>query len=110
MEITLSDLRHRMNNIMQRLQDEGYSEFNIDVDHYWSIPADELYDPYQEPRTLTIGQVTDDWNEVERVSNGERGIIPYHLVWLAEVIKAVGHSSPSNKGEKAVPSPLKKSD
>ncbi|BDT90810.1 hypothetical protein IFM12275_07860 [Nocardia sputorum] len=30
-------------------------------DYFWSIPTDELYGNYDQPKSLTLGQVSDSW-------------------------------------------------
>jgi hypothetical protein len=40
-----------------------------------------------------MGQLTDDWNEVQRIVRGERDAIGYGLVWLSTILRRLGEST-----------------
>jgi len=58
---------------------------------FWSIPPDALYDVYQEPPELTIGQLTESWDNLRRLGEDEPGF-GLDLVWLSDVLRAIGHA------------------
>jgi hypothetical protein len=61
-------------------------------DYYWDIPEGEKYNPYQKPSDLTLGQLTDDWSELNKVLEGSAEPISYHFVWLAAILRAIGEA------------------
>lgn len=66
-------------------------KFEISKDHYWEIWEDELYNVYKKPENLTIGQLTDDWNELQRINDSEEPV-SYDLVRFARIMRAIGQS------------------
>lgn len=59
-------------------------------DAFWSIPVSSLNDIYSEPPELTIGTVSEAWHSLEAMVDNETKVVGYGLVWLADVIRAVG--------------------
>ncbi|MGW1176025.1 hypothetical protein ACWD4P_20195 [Kitasatospora sp. NPDC002543] len=62
----------------------------LDKDYFWSIPSDEMYDVMKNPETLTIGQLTESWQHLRDLLADEDRALGYHLVWLADVLRAIG--------------------
>ncbi|MEV0363432.1 hypothetical protein ACIBEK_21450 [Nocardia fusca] len=60
-------------------------------DYFWSIPADSLYDVDNSPADLTIGQLSESWQNVRDLLAEPDDVIGYHLVWLSDVLRAIGH-------------------
>lgn len=48
---------------------------------YWDVPKDDRCRVYVSPIELTLGQLTDDWNELKRTGRGGIDAVPYALVW-----------------------------
>lgn len=64
--------------------------FSVDEDYYWDIPVNELYDVYNKPENLTIGQLTDDWSGLQELLLNEREVIEFHdLTHLSQILKAI---------------------
>ncbi|EDT2960844.1 TPA: hypothetical protein R5S02_004642 [Salmonella enterica] len=34
---------------------------SLDVDYYWDVPGKDIYNPYNEPEKLDIGQLSEDY-------------------------------------------------
>jgi hypothetical protein len=49
-----------------------------------------LYNLYNEPIALTIGQLSETWQHLESLTSGQDQPMGYHLVWLADIIRAIG--------------------
>jgi hypothetical protein len=93
MKVSTEELRRTALALLRHLEESGQKEFEIDEDFYWDVPADKRYAPYEEPKQLTIGQLSDDWSEVTRMSSGDREFVAYGLVWLAAVLRRVGEKA-----------------
>jgi len=89
MEIEISKLRAIFEKLMSHLEKRSRSVI-VDEDFYWVIPKEFKYDVYKEPTEFGIGQLTDDWQEMEKVLNGQHDPIAYDLVWFAAVVAAIG--------------------
>lgn len=66
----------------------------LDQDYFWSVPAEELYDVYNTPSNLTIGQLSESWQLLRDLLADEDRALGYHLVWLADVLRAIGQTVP----------------
>ncbi|WP_329128245.1 hypothetical protein [Streptomyces sp. NBC_01465] len=63
-------------------------------DLFWSVSADELFSVGAEPQALTIVQLSESWQHLEDLLAHEDRAVGYHLVWLANVIRAIGQDIP----------------
>ncbi|SFT33741.1 hypothetical protein SAMN04487904_101236 [Actinopolyspora lacussalsi subsp. righensis] len=71
----------------------GRENLEIETDYYWSVPAalrDKVYDDSPE---LTIGQVSESWENLREILRGESDPIGYGLVWLGDVLHVIGDES-----------------
>jgi hypothetical protein len=93
MRVTTKELREATLLLLKHLDDTGQTEFEIDEDCYWSVPQDGLYDPYNTPNNLTLGQLSHDWEEVRSLVQGKREPLAYVMVWLAAVMRRVGEKA-----------------
>jgi hypothetical protein len=92
-KISTAELRVSVLAFLRHLEETGQSEFDITEEFYWDISVDRRYSPYEEPKELTIGQLSDDWVEVKRMVDGSSDILGYGLVWLASVLRRVGEKA-----------------
>lgn len=92
MIIQVQDLRRAFEALMSHLEEGGMISAELPWDFYWEIAREELYHPYAEPKQLSLGQLSDDWNELLRITKGEMPPVKYALVWLSTVLRAVGES------------------
>lgn len=90
MTVSVALLRRVTTALFDHLERSGQNEIIMDKDFYWNIPDGSLYDPYQEPTKLTLGQLSDDLREIERLDAGESAPISYALVWVAALLRYVG--------------------
>jgi hypothetical protein len=93
MKITTKDLRDIFQVLSEHLDGTDQSTTEVPWDFYWDISADELYDPYLEPKDLSLGQLSDDWADLLKISSGEMPAVGYALVWLSSVLRAVGQAA-----------------
>lgn len=90
MEVNIDRLRAVANALLSHLEDHGAKSVTLSEDYYWNVPAAVRYDRYEEPKELTVGQLSDDMAELTRMINGERPIVGYGLVWLAAILRRLG--------------------
>lgn len=90
MIVTTEELKKMCAQLLSHLENNGYASVSIPVDYYWNIPAQYRYDPYREPEERDLGQLTDDWAELQKILNDEREPIGYALVWLSTILRVVG--------------------
>lgn len=90
MRIKISELRAVANALFDHLERSGHAELEVDKDFYWSIPDEKLYSAYEEPSGFTMGQLSDDWKELQQIDSRQRPPIAYALVWLSSVLRYIG--------------------
>ncbi|MGE0610476.1 MAG: hypothetical protein AB7O62_25530 [Pirellulales bacterium] len=90
MDVKINELRMLTNMLLDNLEKSGHSTIALPHDYYWSVPKQLEYDPYKEPTSLTLGQLSDDLIELESVARGEKEPVAYALVWLASILRAIG--------------------
>lgn len=94
MRLELAKLREALELIFKHLEELGYKSIEIPHDYYWDIMAPERYDPYNEPvQELALGQLADDWSELEKILRKENDPISYDLVRLSALLRAVGEEA-----------------
>lgn len=93
MRVNTANLRRACEMLLTHLEATGQPEIEIAEDFYWAIPQNEAYTPYSTPSQLTMGQLSDDWNEIMAIVDGDKEPLGYALVWLASVIRRVGEKT-----------------
>jgi hypothetical protein len=90
--LQLSDLRRATDALFDHLERTGRTEIEVTEDFYWNIPEKRLYSVYSPPpeSELTVGQLSDDWNELTKIASGQRPPIAYALVWLSSLLRFIG--------------------
>lgn len=90
MKIAIAELRTACKTLLDQVEASGIDHVEIADDYYWDVPADSRYRPYEKPTDLTLGQLTDDWAEIERLVAGTGTPVAYSLVWLAAILRRTG--------------------
>jgi hypothetical protein len=94
LDIPIQQLRAAFERILNYIELEG-STVALEHDYFWSIPPDELYNAYERPTSITIGQISESWQHVMDMLDGKSDIIRYHLTWLSDVLRAIGQDARS---------------
>lgn len=89
MEIDIHKL-HEVFEQLIKLWESKNATITIPADFYWHIPKELKYDTYIKPEEFTVGQLTDDWQELKKILSGETPPVEYAMVWLAAILRAVG--------------------
>ncbi len=93
MNVKVSELRAMSDLLFTYLEDSGRKEFDVPEDYYWEISKEEVYDPYKQPKDLTMGQLSDDWSRLEAILKEESPPIGYALVWLSAILRNIGEKA-----------------
>jgi hypothetical protein len=85
-----SELRKVFDRLMTHIERQNGTTLNIAEDYFYSVPFPAIYDMNAtEKPELTIGQLTESWDNLQKT--GDRDTISFELVWLADILKAIGH-------------------
>ena len=88
MKINVDEIQKITSLLLSRLKESRGNEIEITNDYYWDISDEELYNPYEEPKNITLGQLSDDIEEIQRLINSDDAIM-YDLKRLAGIFKAI---------------------
>jgi hypothetical protein len=87
----VQQLRTLFELLIQRVADDEGETVSLQRDYFRSIAPDVLYNPYVDPGKLGIGQLSESWDNLAELLRDDSLSIRYHLVWLADIIRALGH-------------------
>ncbi|WP_315731387.1 MULTISPECIES: hypothetical protein [unclassified Bradyrhizobium] len=93
MEVSVDRLRTISEVLLKHIEQHRGGNLEIESDYYWDIPEDSRYDRYQEPSRHTVGQLSDDIVQLDRMIDGNRPVIGYALVWFAAVLRRIGETA-----------------
>jgi len=89
MKVNIDEIQNITSLLFSKLREQKGNEIELENDFYWDISSDELYKPYDDPKDIFLGQLSDDLKEVQRLSQSSDEAIPYDLKRIAEIIKAL---------------------
>src|SRR4029450_2259796 len=88
--IPTGELRRVFEILLTHVARGSEDELAIGKDYFWSVPSPAMYEVHTEPNALTIGRVSESWGNLEAMLQDESKLIGYGLVWLADVLRALG--------------------
>jgi hypothetical protein len=91
LQIPLPQLRRAFDMLLEHMEGSVGDIVSLDKEYFWSIPVDDLYDVLKEPSDLTIGQLSESWQHVTEMTEGDPRVLGFGLVWLADVLRAIGY-------------------
>jgi hypothetical protein len=87
-KVKIDDIEKVTLLLLSKLKESKGNEIELNNDFYWDISEEELYNPYQEPKNITLGQLSDDLEEIQRLINSDDAI-SYDLKRLASILKVL---------------------
>ncbi|TCB95888.1 hypothetical protein E0L21_24355 [Kosakonia quasisacchari] len=93
MQIDLTLLEKVVTEIFTEMKNRGIDSVPLDADYYWNIPSEALYDPYQDPNQLDLGQLQDDY-ETLRLAHATGSLVSYNLKNIAAIMRFLSEKHP----------------
>ena len=94
MQVKLETLEKVVHAIFEHMRDLGVEEVELEKDYYWHIPFEQKYDVYNQPTDLTIGQLTDDWQDIVNIAGDSSNILCVHLRDVSAILRYIGEKYP----------------
>ena len=88
-EIPLSRLREVTDLLLAQAERAGDS-VTLERDLFWELLPEQRYDLGHEPAEHTIGQLSESWAQLVAMADDPDRVVGYGLVWLADVLRALG--------------------
>ncbi|MDU4353596.1 hypothetical protein CRX67_09250 [Enterobacteriaceae bacterium A-F18] len=93
MQIELSFLEKIVNTIFLEMKRCGMDSVPLDEDFYWNIPSESLFDPYNEPNQLDIGQLAEDY-EILRLAHSQHSLVSHNLKNVSALMRFLSEKYP----------------
>jgi hypothetical protein len=93
MQIDVKSLEKVTSTLLSKLRESMGDTIELPYDYYWDIAMDDLYNPYQKPVDIVLGQLSDDLEEVRKLSVSDNDAIPYDLKRIASILTALSLST-----------------
>ncbi len=91
MKINVNEFEQVVISMLNQLKQRSGETIEIeDEDYYWAITEEELYNPMQKPNELTIGQLSEDWDNMESILHKKRDPISYDFVKMSSLMQIIG--------------------
>ena len=87
MRIEVAAIRETVTRLLDDLEATHGEAVTLPEDFFYSVPFPELYDVLGDAPQLTVGQLTESWENLQR----DDASVQWELVWLGDVLKAIGH-------------------
>jgi len=91
MNINIDDLQKSILLLLRKTKDSQGNNVVIDVDYYWDIDAANLYNPYEAPKDIGLGQLSFDIEQINKIS-ASGTVVPYDLKRAGGILAALGNS------------------
>ncbi len=94
LRVDINEIEKALMKVLEALRSQKGDVIDMEpADYYWSIDKDELYNPYADPAHFTLGQLTDDLQEIKKLAQGEVEPVSLDLVKVSSVLAAIGHKT-----------------
>jgi hypothetical protein len=90
--IHIDKLEKQILLLLTKLKERKGVKVELENDYYWSIDSKELYNPTEEPKDLTLGQISFDWDRLENAKPDD--LIPYDFERVSNILKALANEHP----------------
>ena len=92
MQITLETLRRASTALFDQLEAHGHHAIDVRHDYYWDVDRVQRHNLDAEPDNLAMGQLSEDWFNLQEMVRDDSLCAAYGLTWLASVLREVGES------------------
>lgn len=99
MRIDVSELRETVTRFLDDLETTHGEAVTLPEDYFYSVPFPELYDVLGDAPQLTVGQLTESWGNLQQ----DDAPVPWGLVWLGDILRAIGHLASSDRPREGGP-------
>ena len=90
-DVSLNLLRRVSAILLDRLEELEGESLGIEQDLFWNVTPQDMYNLDRKPADLAIGQLSESLDWLKGVDEDPGLAISYGLVWLGEVLAALGY-------------------
>ncbi|MBD0691972.1 hypothetical protein [Streptomyces sp. CBMA123] len=95
--VPVEELRRSFEVLMRRVEASAGDGVVLERDYFWTVAPGATAEVNRQPGAddLTIGQVSESWAQLRALLADEDRAVGHHLVWLADVLRAIGLEHPA---------------
>lgn len=90
MMVTTQFLRRTLARVLDHLEAEGLTELELEHDYYWALPPEALYNPLEDPKPDSLGQLSYDLEILQKVDAGTLPPLRNNLQQLGAILSSLG--------------------
>ena len=90
LEIRIDVLREALNLVVDELGRAHGDRLLIDKDFFWAIPAEQRMNVYEQPAGLTVGQISELLDGMNRLVEDPARVTVVDAVKIAELLRTAG--------------------
>lgn len=94
MKINIEQIKEITLLLLSKLQESKGNEIELNSDYYWAFADEEIYNPYEDPKSITLGQLSDELDEIYRLLKSD-DTIAYDLKRLSNIFRALYVENPT---------------
>jgi hypothetical protein len=87
--IRMEELRAALSRALIAAEKRLGADVALEDDHYWHLPVDEAFDMTREPASLTVGQLSDDLENLREAGDVEPETAWHELSHLVGLLRAL---------------------
>lgn len=93
MKLEVREIKQVIDAVFDHILDDLKIEtltINGEVDFYWEVPNDTLFDAKNDPPELSIGRLSDDWDFLRRILDNPTEASSLMLTHAAPLLRYLG--------------------
>ncbi len=90
--VSIEIVRRACSLLLDHLEEVAGREITLEHDSFWAIDTVQSYDVLKTPEAFTIGQLSESVDQIKSIVADPSNIVSYGLVWMSDVMKAVGQA------------------
>jgi hypothetical protein len=90
--VNIDELHETITLLLMKLKEKKGVNVELTNDYYWGIDSKELYNPYDQPKDFALGQLSFDWEHIQKANPEE--LIPYDFEKVSCILKALSNEYP----------------
>lgn len=90
-EISVDRIRDSLLALLDHVRSLYGDKIELESNYFWSIPDNAKFDVYSDPEELTVGQVSEVWDHLTKLTPSPENLATYQLRWFAQLFDAIAH-------------------
>jgi hypothetical protein len=89
--VSVDQIRLTLLALLDHVQATYGDTIELESDYFWSVPDNAKFDVYNQPAELTVGQVSEVYEQLVRLAQPGQDLATYQLRWFAPLFEAIAH-------------------